>query len=42
MVPSSSQKRITRFFSLPPFSSATANSSRERFWIIKPAIKFFV
>ena len=29
MVPSSSQKRTTRFFSFPPFSSATANSSRE-------------
>ena len=42
IVPSSSQKRMTRFFSLPPFSSATAKSSRERFWIINPAMKFFV
>lgn len=42
MVPNSSQKSTTRFFSLPPFSSATANSSRLRFWIMRPAMKFLV
>ena len=31
MVPNSSQNSTTRFFSLPPFSSATENSSRLRF-----------
>ena len=42
MVPSSSQYSTTRFFSLPPLSSATENSSRESVWIIKPAIKFLL
>ena len=40
MVPSSSQNSTTRFLSLPSCSSATENSSRERFWIISPAMKF--
>ena len=42
MVPNSSQNSTTRFFSLPPFSSATANNSRLRVWIIRPAIKFWL
>ena len=42
MVPSSSQKNTTRPGSRPPFSSATANSSRASVWIIKPAMKFLV
>ena len=42
MVPNSSQNSTTRFCSFPPFSSATANSSRLKFWIIKPAMKFLV
>ena len=42
IVPSSSQKNTTRFLSAPPFSSATANSSRESVWIISPAMKFLV
>ena len=42
MVPSSSQNSTTRFFSLPPFSSATANNSLDTFWIMSPAIKFLL
>ena len=34
MVPNSSQKNTTRFFSFPPFRSAMVKSSLDRFWII--------
>ena len=41
MVPSSSQNSTTRFLSLPSCSSATENNSRDRFWIMSAAMKFF-
>ena len=42
MVPNSSQKNTTRFFSFPSFRSAMAKSSLDRFWIMSVAMKFFV
>ena len=38
-VPNSSQKNIQRFWSTPPFSSATDNISRYSCWIISDTIK---
>lgn len=38
-VPYSSQKNTQRFFSLPPFSSATARISRYSCWIIRLIMK---
>ena len=42
MLPSSSQKNTTRFFSFPSFLSARKNSSLARFWMMRPAMKFLV